>query len=89
MLAVWFCWRLIWLHLPTWCEAACPPPRAATGTVDVQRNENFGKLRAGYLFPEVRGQGRAAALPSSVHVRKKEKNGVLTTAIIHYPVPGL
>lgn len=23
------------------------------GTVNVQRNENFGKLRAGYLFPEV------------------------------------
>ncbi|KAG2427204.1 hypothetical protein HXX76_010921 [Chlamydomonas incerta] len=23
------------------------------GTIDVQRNENFGKLRAGYLFPEI------------------------------------
>lgn len=27
---------------------------ATAGTVRVQRNENFGKLRAGYLFPEVR-----------------------------------
>ena len=25
-------------------------------TVAVKRNENFGKLRAGYLFPEVRAE---------------------------------
>mmetsp|Transcript_15517 Transcript_15517/g.33670 ORF Transcript_15517/g.33670 Transcript_15517/m.33670 type:complete len:444 (+) Transcript_15517:51-1382(+) len=37
------------------CVAA--PERA--GTVNVQRNENFGKLRAGYLFPEIARRRRA------------------------------
>ncbi|PNH11085.1 LL-diaminopimelate aminotransferase, chloroplastic, partial [Tetrabaena socialis] len=30
-----------------------------TGTVNVQRNENFGKLRAGYLFPEIARRRKA------------------------------
>jgi hypothetical protein len=30
------------------------PARCGAGTVRVSRNENFSKLKAGYLFPEVR-----------------------------------
>lgn len=38
------------------CVAA---PEAAAGTVNVERNANFGKLRAGYLFPEIARRRRA------------------------------
>ncbi|KXZ48553.1 hypothetical protein GPECTOR_27g724 [Gonium pectorale] len=38
-------------------KAVAAPERA--GTVNVSRNENFGKLRAGYLFPEIARRRKA------------------------------
>lgn len=62
------------LH-PSACMPACPYPAHAVaallcaGTVNVQRNENFGKLRAGYLFPEVQGQHAHACTHACTHTR--------------------
>jgi LL-diaminopimelate aminotransferase len=49
------------------------------GTVKVQRNENFGKLVAGYLFPEVRGVVRRAWKGPQSKARKSQR--------LHSPPP--
>lgn len=41
------------------CVVKCVAAPEQTGTVSVKRNENFGKLRAGYLFPEIARRRRA------------------------------
>ncbi len=42
---------LLFRALMSICSQPC---MNISGTVSVARNENFNKLRAGYLFPEVR-----------------------------------